>query len=282
MAKAKTKRATMAASADKYALYRLAVQDPEHEVQEFVRFYRESYGRDPVTLREDFCAAGAVACEWVKSNSERTAVGVDLDPEPLSYARAHYLPKLTDHQRARVTLTREDVRHCRVVAEIIAAQNYSFFLFKQRAQLLAYFRAVHESLADEGIFIADMMGGGAVQDDDVEEARQVARPTAEDKRNNPPFKYVWREVSFDPISHDVLFHIDFRFPDGSALERAFTYDWRLWTLPELRELLTEAGFSKVHVYWETLDKNGELSNNYRRAVRGRPDPAWLCYVVAEK
>src|SRR5262249_41595923 len=155
--------------------------------------------------------------------------------EPLAYARAHYLPKLTDQQRARVTFAREDVRTCRVEAEIIAAQNYSFFLFKQRAQLLAYFQAVRVSLADEGIFIMDMMGGGAVQAADVEEAPQVARPTAEDKRANPPFKYVWHEVSFDPISHDVLFHIHFRFPDGSALEKAFTYEWRLWTLPEVRE-----------------------------------------------
>jgi hypothetical protein len=93
---------------------------------------------------------------------------------------------------------------------------------------------------------------------------------------------VWHQERFDPITADALFHIHFRFPDGSALEQAFTYDWRLWTLPELRELLVEAGFSEVHVYWETDDKEGNPSGNYRRSTSGKPDPAWLCYVVGVK
>jgi len=33
-----------------------------------------------------------------------------------------------------------------------------------------------------------------------------------------------------------------------SLDRAFSYYWRMWTLPELQELLQEAGFVKVTVY----------------------------------
>ncbi len=279
----KTKtRPSLADGADKYALYRLSVQDPEHEVSMFRRFYKDAFGREATSLREDFCAAFAVCCEWVKTSKERRAIGVDLDDEPLSYGRTHYLNKLSAEQQQRVTLLKQDVMTTTTTAEIIAAQNYSFYIFKRRAEVLRYFRQVHRSLADEGIFVFDMMGGGAMYADDVVEGRQVARPTAQDKLDNPPFRYVWHQESFDPVSADALFHIHFRFPDGSAIEKAFTYDWRLWTLPELLELLDEAGFSARHVYWETDDKDGNPSGNYRRALRGHADPAWLCYVVALK
>jgi hypothetical protein len=282
--KTATKKAKtpLADTADKYALYRLSVQDPEHEVSMFRRFYKDAFGREATTLREDFCAAFAVCCEWVKTGKDRVAVGVDLDDEPLSYGRKHYLSKLTPEQQARITLEKTDVMTTTTKADIIAAQNYSFYIFKRRAEVLRYFKQVRLSLADEGCFVFDMMGGSAMYADDVVEGRQVARPTAKDKLDNPPFRYVWHQVSFDPVSADALFHIHFRFPDGSALEKAFTYDWRLWTLPELLELLEEAGFSQRHVYWETDDKDGNPSGNYRRATRGQADPAWLCYVVALK
>ena len=51
-------------------------------------------------------------------------------------------------------------------------------------------------------------------------------------------------------------HIHFEFTNGSRLKRAFTYEWRLWTLPEIRELLGEAGFSRSTVYWEDRDADG--------------------------
>ncbi|MDP2345048.1 MAG: class I SAM-dependent methyltransferase [Deltaproteobacteria bacterium] len=287
MAKSSTKSAkklktTLADGADKYALYRLSVQDPEHEVSMFRRFYKDAFGREATSLREDFCAAFAVCCEWVKTGKDRVAIGVDLDDEPLSYGRTHYLSKLAPEQQERITLQKQDVMTTTTKAEIIAAQNYSFYIFKRREEVLRYFKQVRLSLADEGCFVFDMMGGSAMYADDVVEGRQVARPTAKDKLDNPPFRYVWHQVSFDPVSADALFHIHFRFPDGSALEKAFTYDWRLWTLPELLELLDEAGFSARHVYWETDDKDGNPSGNYRRSTRGHADPAWLCYVVALK
>jgi hypothetical protein len=39
----------------------------------------------------------------------------------------------------------------------------------------------------------------------------------------------------------------------AVLHRAFTYDWRLWTLPELRELMLAAGFKEVKFYFERVD-----------------------------
>lgn len=277
--KQKSAKASMADVADRYALYRASVQDPEHEVSMFRRLYKDAYGRWPLTLREDFCAAFAVCCEWVERDPAATAVGVDLDPEPLAYGKTHYLPKLDEDEQSRVKLLQQDVMECTVKAEVIAAQNYSFFCFKKREEVLRYFKSVHKNLAKEGIFVFDMMGGAAFYENDVREARKVARKTPEAKKTLPPFKYEWHQVHFEPITANALFHIHFSFPDGSRMDEAFTYDWRLWTLPELLELLTEAGFSESHVYWETEDEDGDPSGNYRRAKEGRPDPAWLCYVV---
>jgi hypothetical protein len=39
----------------------------------------------------------------------------------------------------------------------------------------------------------------------------------------------------------------FAHREGSALRDAFRYDWRIWSLPELRDLLNEAGFSRGEV-----------------------------------
>jgi hypothetical protein len=275
-------KATMADGADKYALYRLSVQDPEHEVQMFQRFYKDAFGKVATTLREDFCAAFAVCCEWVKQSGEHRAVGIDLDPEPLQYGRDHYLSRLTTDQQKRISLLQQDVMQASTRAQIVAAQNYSFFLFKTRSEVKRYFASVLKTLPEDGIFVFDMMGGSAMLAQEIEESRSVARPTKEDKEHNPPFRYVWEQKYFNPITHDVLFHIHFRFPDGSALEKAFTYDWRLWTLPELLELLEEAGFGQRHVYWETEDKDGQPSGRYRRSSVGKADPAWLCYVVAQR
>jgi hypothetical protein len=71
-------------------------------------------------------------------------------------------------------------------------------------------------------------------------------------------------------------------PDGSRLDKAFSYYWRLWTLPELREIMLEAGFTSVVVYWEGTDEeSGDGDGIYTPATKGDADPGWVCYIVAE-
>jgi hypothetical protein len=41
-----------------------------------------------------------------------------------------------------------------------------------------------------------------------------------------------------------------------VLRGAFTYDWRLWTLPDLVEALGEAGYSRVGVWVKPLRVRG--------------------------
>ena len=77
-------------------------------------------------------------------------------------------------------------------------------------------------------------------------------------------------------------HIHFKFPDKSKLKRAFTYVWRLWTLPEITELLTEAGFKNPTVYWEGTDEDGEGDGVFTPDDRGEADAGWIAYLSAEK
>ena len=77
-------------------------------------------------------------------------------------------------------------------------------------------------------------------------------------------------------------HIHFKFPDGSRIKKAFTYEWRLWTAPEIRELLLEAGFRNPTVYWEGEDEDGEGNGEFSPEARGEADLAWIAYIVAEK
>ena len=97
------------------------------------------------------------------------------------------------------------------------------------------------------------------------------------------FTYVWDQAKFDPISSHMTCHIHFHFDDGSKMRKAFSYDWRMWTLPEIRELLEEAGFKKSTVYWEGTDEEEEEGNGeFTAAEEGEADPAWIAYIVAEK
>ena len=78
-------------------------------------------------------------------------------------------------------------------------------------------------------------------------------------------------------------YIHFQFPDGSELRRAFCYHWRLWTLPEIREVLEEAGFQSVAMYWEgTDDETGEGNGEWFCTANGDADHGWVAYIVGIK
>ena len=269
---AKVRTTTMAAAADKYDLYIRSVQSPDVEVAFFDRAYRSQFGRRPMTLREDFCGTAAVCYEWVKSAPGRRAVGVDLDAEPLAWGAKRFGGALDEEQASRLRIVHGDVRTTNSKAEIVAAQNFSYFCFETRDDLRAYFRQARRCLTTEGMLVLDVLGGSEVMEDNREEETSFGK-----------FKYVWDNIDFDPVTHHCKYAIHFRFKDGSELRNAFQYEWRLWSLPELRELLAEAGFSSSDVFWEATDrKTGEGNGVYRKRARGDADPAWVVYLVAWK
>ena len=267
------KKKTMAELADRHVLYEKSVQDVAAEYKFLSKTFRKLRGRRPRTVREDFCGTASMCCEWVSRSKKNTAIGVDIDPDVLAWGRKHNLSRLKPDARLRISLLEEDVCQVKTAkpVDVVLAMNFSYQLFKTRKQLGNYFKEVRKGLDNDGILFMDAFGGY--------EAYQDIR----EKRKFKGFKYIWEHVSYNPIDGSMLCHIHFAFPDGSKLKKAFTYDWRLWSLPELCELLEEAGFSKVAVYWEETDpKTGDGTGVYSPATVGDADPGWVCFLVAEK
>jgi hypothetical protein len=260
----------MSKAADRHRLYEESVQEVESDVQMMDRVFKKRFGRLPARMREDFCGTAALCCEWVRTRPENTAVGVDIEPEVLEYSRAHHFPKLDSEQQSRIELRQADVLEDDTTGfDITCAFNFSYFCFQDRELLTRYFRMARKSLADEGLFIIDLYGGADAQ------------RTMTETREQEGFDYVWDQHLFDPVTHHVINYIHFEFPDGSRMRRAFTYDWRLWSIPELRDLLADAGFSETAVYWEGTDRKTNEPNGVYRKVESAPDdPAWVSYIVA--
>jgi hypothetical protein len=270
------KKKTLAEKADKFLCYQKSVQSPEHEVEFFEQAFRDVNRRKPYSLREDFCGTFAVCCDWVKSNAKRTAVGIDLCTDTLQWGREHNLVKLTEAQQARVRLLEQDVRkRNRPQVDVLAAQNFSFWIFKTRSEVVAYLKAARANLKPEGIMIMDMMGGGDCFIEGHVDKRTI-------KKGQKGFKYYWKQISYNPISHDASFSISFRFNDGSKIEKAFEYHWRFWTIAEVREMLKEAGFRESHVYWECEDEDGEDNGEFERREDAESTQCWIAYIVAVK
>jgi SAM-dependent methyltransferase len=269
--KRKGPKLTKAQRADRHALYQEAVQAPEADVEFFERAFRRLRGRPPVSMREDFCGTALLSCTWVQSDPERRAIGIDLDAPTLAWGREHNVDRLDASQRERVTLVQANVLDGAAErTDVTCAMNFSYNVFKTRDELRKYFEVVHDRLEDDGVFFTELFGG------------LEAVVALEEKRKCPGFTYVWDQASYNPISHEMLCHIHFEFSDRSKIERAFSYDWRLWTLPELRELLREVGFRDVQVYWEQVDVDGDGTGTFHPTEYEENQESWLVYIVAAK
>ena len=267
---------TLASQADRHALYQNSVQDTEAELGFVDEVFIDLNGRRPHILREDFCGTGNTACAWVQRHRRHLAIGLDNDAEVLAWGREHNLSALKPGQRQRVRLLQADVMCPAAQAvDVILAMNFSYYLFKTRAELGTYFRRVRQSLQPDGVFLLDAYGGYEAHSE-IEEDREC-----EDEQIGA-FTYYWDQHRFNPINHHMNCQIHFGFPDGSRIDRAFNYDWRLWCLPELQELLQEAGFSRVYVYWEGTDEEtNEGDGVYTVQTEGDADAGWICYLVAQ-
>ncbi|MCZ6787651.1 MAG: class I SAM-dependent methyltransferase [Planctomycetota bacterium] len=267
--KRKKKGGRTAANSDRHILYEMSVQEPLADCEFIEQAWRDVRGRRPRHLREDFCGTAIAAIEWVKRRKSHTAIGVDLDADVLAIARKRMTRRLKGDQCSRIKLLEEDVTKVKTrKVDTVVAMNFSYFIFKTRRKLKGYFRNAREALVDDGLFIIDVYGGS---DSFLEE---------NEKREVDGFTYVWDTEHYNPITGDVINHIHFRFPDGSKIKEAFTYEWRLWTIPELRELLMEAGFKRVDVYWEGTDEDGEGDGEYSVSTRGEACEGWVSYLVA--
>lgn len=256
---------------DKYWHYRHSVQSPELDVRFMRNCYKKLKKREPYVFREDFCSTFALSCEWVKRGPLYKSIAVDIDTQPLEYGKKNYLSKLQSQQQKRVRIINSNVlTFNRTKADIIAALNFSYFTLKKRKDLKQYFINCRKLLNTNGLLILDCFGGSQCFERN------------EEQTDYGDFTYYWDQRNFDPITHHSSFHIHYKRKKEKKRNRAFVYDWRLWMIPELKDLLEEVGFNKVHIYWEGTDKNGEGDGRFTIRKKGEECESWVAYIISEK
>ncbi|KAJ2400592.1 hypothetical protein GGI23_001937 [Coemansia sp. RSA 2559] len=226
--------------------------------------------RQAQSLREDFCGTAVLCAEWVNSNpcANRHAYGVDIDPEVIDYAKKHTLEQHIHGSDldGRIKLVCADVlsvcgddsraqgsNHIgeRTVprVDMIASFNYAMCYFHKRRDLVRYLRHSLGNLNDFGLLFCDLFGG-----------HEAVRSGVSRMRNVGAFRYYFRQNSYDLVRSTIRFSLSFRMQDGSMLKDCFTYDFRVYSLCELREAMLEAGFDDVCV-WMNVKNSSDFSED---------------------
>ncbi|MBM4108390.1 MAG: hypothetical protein FJ255_06185 [Phycisphaerae bacterium] len=249
----------------RHALYEHCVTDPPR----LCRFIDAVHARRPLVLREDFSGTAALARHWAARSPAHRAFAVDSDPRVLRGVASS----------PRTTPRPLDARAARDRADVIAATNFPLGYFHRRPDLVGYLRRVRACLKPRGLFLCDTYGG-----------RDAFTPLKLTARLRGPsgerIEHTWEQRAADPLTGRVIDALHFRVsaPGRRAvvLRDAFVYDWRLWSITELRDALADAGFAGVEVYatlGDAIDQRGRLR------VRPVSDPTdlpdtYVVYVVA--
>lgn len=216
---------------DRDDCYELCVQSP----RDLVPFLRAVHGNCPVTLREDFCGTAALSRHW-----PGRSVAIDSDAAVITEAQRRGAGPNVE-LRCADCITAVDADP----ADIIFVGNFSIGYIHDRRTLLNYLASSRSRLRSGGIFVCDTYGGASVF-----KAGSVER--SHTARDGTTVKYLWRQDHADPLTNRVRTSLHFRvIREGEVIADhpdAFTYDWRLWSIAELREAMAEAGFAATEVY----------------------------------
>jgi hypothetical protein len=243
---------------DPFTLYEAAVTSPNH----LARFLYALHGGSPKVLGEDFSGTAAVSRGWVRYKKGLRAVAVDMDRETL--ARAGKVKGLS-------TIA-ADVLEVRAKADIVAATNFPICYWHTRGELLRYLRHVRRRLNRRGVFVADLYGGPRAFKV-CKQSKMMALP------GGGKFKYVWDQQRVDMLTGRVFNAIHFQV-GREWMRSAFTYDWRLWSIPELRDAMMEAGFRSTEVHDRMGAAIDALGNVYVKPVEeGELERDYVVYVV---
>lgn len=220
---------------DRHDLYEICVQSPA----DGVRFLRALHGGNPSVLAEDFCGTGSMSREWALAPG-CSAIGRDIDAGLVARAAAG-APAGARFEVRDVTAHTE----CAGSADVIFVGNFSTGEIHERGTLVAYLKGCRARLREGGVFVCDTYGGSS--------AYRIGAVT---RRHGAPdgstVHYTWEHRDADASTGRVVNAIHFRvIRDAELVQQindAFVYRWRLWSVPELRDAMAEAGFRETSVH----------------------------------
>lgn len=310
----------------KFSLYQQSVQSPKGDISYLRKFFLMYVGgRVPLHLQEDFCGTALLSTEWLCSDTRRTAVGLDFDVEALNWCMENNLNKFGSDLYSRISLFHGNVLHplganlvefepkesinnitkdnedvsdidtlSTTLAEacsctknisnlpprdIVCAFNYSCCCLHSRQELISYFKYAHSSLSKKGgIFVMDLYGGTSSECE------------LKLQRRFPNFTYVWEQTGFDILQRKtrISLHYNLQKPQ-KKFRHAFSYEWRLWSLPEIRDCLEEAGFKSVHFWMRQMPDSENIKRiegfgdsqdvKYEEVTSFQQQDSWNAYIV---
>ncbi|XP_027773869.1 uncharacterized protein LOC107021125 isoform X2 [Solanum pennellii] len=252
----------------KFSLYQQSVQSPKGDISYLQKFFLMYVGgRVPLHFQEDFCGTGLLSTEWLHSDARRTAIGLDLDVEALDWCMENNVNKVGADVSSRIFLfhgdSEDDSPDHKLMKDfqfpardIVCAFNYSCCCLHTRQELVSYFKHALSALNKKGgIFVMDLYGGTSAE----HELRM--------QRKFPNFTYVWEQAEFDIIKRKtrISLHFNLHKPQRK-IRHAFSYSWRLWSLPEIKDCLEEAGFQSVHFWIRHMPDSEDIRSTYGLAA----------------
>ena len=260
----------------KYRFYEESVQSAERDVPWMIETYIQNRQKRPTLLREDFCGTHKLSAEWVKFDPRNHAYGLDLDSEPMNVGKKFRKKKLTANQKKRIHLFKKNV--CTVSVkkvDLVIAFNFSYFIFKKRSELLNYFKAVQQSLKMDGMFFLEFAGGPGMIEKTKEKTTQFT------EKGKAWFTYIWDQKYYNPVDATGRYSIHFKLTKGKLYSDVFEYDWRVWGVSEIQDVLKDAGFKEVKVYWEVVDKKTKAV--FHSETKKAPNEwAYIIYIAGLK
>ena len=261
-----------AKTANKYDLYEESVQNVDFEVEFISKIFKKKNKTACKTIREDFCASAKISSAWVQNNKDNIAYAVDLDQDILDFAKETFANTMSKNEFDRIKLLKGDSKTKQTPkVDCVSAFNFSYWVFKERKELIEYFKNSYKNLKDNGILMLDAFGG------------YEAHQELEERTDHKKFTYCWDQSKFNPITNELTCYIHFEFKDGSSIQKAFEYNWRLWSLPEIKECLSEAGFRTIDFYMQGWDdEKDEETEEFFKMTSCDADPGWIAYIIASK
>jgi hypothetical protein len=241
-------------------LYELCVQSPTHVVS----LLRAIHGDEPMLLGEDFAGSGAVSRAWVGQGESHRAWCVDRDRGALSRCDGV----------VGIATRVGDVMEEDAKVDAIWVGNFSIGYHHDRPSLVDYLKHVRSRLRAGGVFVCDTYGGEtAYTIGEVHRFHPLPAHLAPDGKGGWRVRYTWEQREANPLTGMVTNALHFRieragFIDAELID-AFIYRWRLWSIPELRDAMAEAGFGSTAVYGQLPDA---VDGEGRPYIRPTEDP----------
>jgi hypothetical protein len=170
-----------------------------------------------------------------------SAIGMDYDFETIQWGMENNVNNMQSGSD-RVKLIQQNVLDAYDPNEkfdIICSLNYSHTLLNKRNDLVKYFKNVRNNIS-KGVYVIDFFGGPHTYSDH--------------RHNNSSDNYVFIGKSMNITTNISLCSLNFKTIDNKYIP-LFSYNFRVYSLIELYEALSEAGFNEYKIFIKDVFEN---------------------------